>query len=307
MACAAATEPARQEMYAFYDERAAVPAAGQMPLTEFGFMPLENQPHPHTEQLHGEHQQHQEHPQHQEMHPEHQQHQEMHPEHQQHQELHQDHQQHQEHHQHHQEHPQHQELHRQESQQELQQERADLPPEPSEVMHPEMHPEMHPAMRPEHHAELHPSHAQQHAAAAHYYWSQEQQMHHPQHHGQPLHHPQMYSEEDYRQFDMKMTMSGSKTSSFSVRDILNLGEVKPPPMGAHTPRPPGEVGMVAEEYGGALYPAAYPYPEEGYEYRQPAGGYRAEYYEPRWPPAEATPVYPGQWGTEATPVYPGQW
>ena len=45
--------------------------------------------------------------------------------------------------------------------------------------------------------------------------------------------------------------------------------------------------MPAEEY---MYPAAYPYPEEGYEYRQPAGGYRPEYYDPRWAPANPAPV-----------------
>ena len=62
--------------------------------------------------------------------------------------------------------------------------------------------------------------------------------------------------------------------------------------------------MAAEDYCAAMYPAAYPYPEEGYEYRQPSGGYRPDYYEPRWAPADPAPVYAGQWWWRPPPPAP---
>ncbi|XP_037076649.1 homeobox protein Nkx-2.8-like, partial [Pollicipes pollicipes] len=121
---------------------------------------------------------------------------------------------------------------------------------------------------------------QQHHQQSLIYWDQQQQQ-------QQMH----YTEEDYRQFDMKMAMPGSKSSSFTVRDILNLGEGKPPVV-SQTPRGAGEVGMPQDEYCGAMYTSQYPYPDEGYDYRQPAVGYRPEYYDPRWAGPGPAGVYP---------------
>ncbi|XP_037073448.1 homeobox protein Nkx-2.8-like [Pollicipes pollicipes] len=79
--------------------------------------------------------------------------------------------------------------------------------------HQQHHPHEHQHQQPPHHQQ------QQHHQQSLIYWDQQQQ--------QQMH----YTEEDYRQFDMKMAMPGSKSSSFTVRDILNLGEGKPPVSG----------------------------------------------------------------------------